>query len=302
MNEYIREERINETREKRKKSSSLNKCGKMMILFMLMIIAFQAISKLFLPKGVMAVLCTVLSFFITFCVVCGKERKMLLDGMFVRVKGDKARIMGGLSDCMFWFTLITLCLGGIAALFDLAEIDIFSKSIQISIPVKGFDGIFFAFYMCLIAPVIHEIIFRGVVIKSLEGYGEKTVVFVSALLYALLHGSYITNIYVFAMGMIFGKILVKSKSLLTTFKLNIICSLLIYSIMFAVSENIKFLYIPLFMIFGFFAIMGLLRRFLGIATKSKKQRGKINFKVVGSLAVAGTAILMIAEDILFLVT
>lgn len=299
MNEYIREEIIIDGQTKRLNNSSLNCCGKMLILFMLLDIAFQAVSGLFLPKGVTAALCPLISFIITFYVVCGKETTGLTKGMFVAVKGDRTRIMGGMSDCMFYFAIITLGLGVIAAVFDLVEVDIFSEAIKVSVPLKGFDGVVYAIYMCILAPVMHEVIFRGVVIRSLEGRGKKTAVFVSAVLFALFHGTYITNLYAFAMGMVIGGIAVKTGSLITTLKMNIICSSFVYLTMFAVWKKFALLYIPLLVVFGFFAVMGLLRKILGMGCR-RKVKEKIDFNVLGTLAVVGTVILMVAEDLMFL--
>ena len=59
-------------------------------------------------------------------------------------------------------------------------------------------------YMSLGAPVSEEILFRGLVMRSMEPYGKKFAIFASALLFGLFHGNLIQIPFAFVIGLVLG--------------------------------------------------------------------------------------------------
>lgn len=59
-------------------------------------------------------------------------------------------------------------------------------------------------YMGVFAPVFEEILFRGLVMRSLEPYGRKFAIFASAFLFGIFHGNPIQSPYAFAVGLVLG--------------------------------------------------------------------------------------------------
>ena len=59
-------------------------------------------------------------------------------------------------------------------------------------------------YMGLFAPVFEEILFRGLILRSLEPFGKKFAIFTSAYLFGIFHGNLIQSPYAFAVGLVLG--------------------------------------------------------------------------------------------------
>ena len=62
----------------------------------------------------------------------------------------------------------------------------------------------------ILAPVFEEYIFRRQIIDKLRGYGEKTAVLISALLFGLFHLNLYQFVYAFGLGILFGYMYVRS--------------------------------------------------------------------------------------------
>lgn len=59
-------------------------------------------------------------------------------------------------------------------------------------------------YACLLGPVTEEILFRGLVLRSLQPYGKKFAILVSSLLFGLFHGNLMQAPFAFAVGLVMG--------------------------------------------------------------------------------------------------
>lgn len=59
-------------------------------------------------------------------------------------------------------------------------------------------------YVCLAAPIWEELVFRGLLLRSLEPFGKKLAVTASAVLFGLYHGSPIQTPYAILVGLILG--------------------------------------------------------------------------------------------------
>lgn len=59
-------------------------------------------------------------------------------------------------------------------------------------------------YTCVLGPVAEELLFRGIVLRTLAPYGKKLAIVVSALLFGLFHGNLLQTPYAFVLGLVLG--------------------------------------------------------------------------------------------------
>lgn len=114
-------------------------------------------------------------------------------------------------------------------------------------------------FTVIIGPIIEEIIFRGVILDKLRGYGDKRAIFFTAITFALFHGNLSQFFYALALGLIFGYITIKTNTILYSVILHIGVNLFGTTIMPALSlsqtellNNLAVLVIYFFMITGFY--------------------------------------------------
>lgn len=69
--------------------------------------------------------------------------------------------------------------------------------------------IYIFLFTVIFAPIVEEIIFRGVLIDKLRCYGDKVCIFVSAFTFALYHGNLSQILYAFVLGAIFAYVVLK---------------------------------------------------------------------------------------------
>lgn len=67
-----------------------------------------------------------------------------------------------------------------------------------------------AVYVALIAPVVEEFLFRGIIVGKTKKYGEQTAILFSAILFGLLHGNIAQTLYATFIGLVLGYIAVKT--------------------------------------------------------------------------------------------
>lgn len=71
-------------------------------------------------------------------------------------------------------------------------------------------------YTVILAPVIEEIMYRGLVIKLVSPYGKKLAVFLSAFIFGLMHGNLSQFATAFAAGLVLSAVALKTNSILPT--------------------------------------------------------------------------------------
>lgn len=59
-------------------------------------------------------------------------------------------------------------------------------------------------YVCLAGPITEELIFRGLLMRSIEPYGKKFAIWTSAIIFGLFHGNPIQTPYAFLVGLVLG--------------------------------------------------------------------------------------------------
>ena len=68
----------------------------------------------------------------------------------------------------------------------------------------GAEGFSMFAYMCLLAPVTEELLFRGLIQRTLLPYGKKLAILGSAFLFGMMHGNILQTPFAFAVGLVLG--------------------------------------------------------------------------------------------------
>ena len=96
-------------------------------------------------------------------------------------------------------------------------------------PLEMIDGISnvipVIIIVVILSPIIEEIVFRGVLLDKLRGYGDGSAIWFSALTFALFHGNLSQFFYAFALGLIFGYIAIKTNTIRYTVILHILVNM-----------------------------------------------------------------------------
>ncbi len=88
-------------------------------------------------------------------------------------------------------------------------------------------------FMVIVAPVCEELIFRRMVFRRLLPMGETFAIVMSALLFALFHSNLFQAFYAFALGVLFGCVVVKTGRIRYTIALHALLNLLGSVVVFA---------------------------------------------------------------------
>lgn len=109
--------------------------------------------------------------------------------------------------------------------------------------------VFEVLYLVVVAPLAEELIFRGLVLKTIAPYGKKLAIVVSALFFGLMHGNIKQFVGAFVCGMIFAAVDIKYGSVLPSVIMHVLNNLLpvIYNIGDALdSKVLMIIYFVLF--------------------------------------------------------
>lgn len=77
-------------------------------------------------------------------------------------------------------------------------------------------------YICLLGPILEELLFRGVLLDGLRKYGNYFGIVMSAILFGLVHQNFIQCLPAVVMGIFLGAIAVKSGSLIPSIVIHIL--------------------------------------------------------------------------------
>ena len=93
---------------------------------------------------------------------------------------------------------------------------------NLSIPDGFVSGLLYFVYICVLPPVLEEIFVRGMVLNAFKGWGVPFAVFVSSVVFALMHSSLHSFLIYFVCGVVLAKIYVAFDSLLPCILLHFI--------------------------------------------------------------------------------
>ena len=164
---------------------------------------------------ILSVVTAILSFFIVFTGVFHKSFFASLKG---RTAFDEAHLVTvGKGLCAM---LLSAVIGGLFYACFSFVLGLFGHSYDAEAVLgKEYTGIGNAVYIiygCVIAPVLEELIFRGYIIGSLKKYSTEAAIFISAAMFALMHGVYAQMPITFLAGLVLGCVAIYRGSVVTT--------------------------------------------------------------------------------------
>jgi len=153
--------------------------------------------------------------------------------------------MLGIAGCSF----ANIVVSQIGSFFDMFGIE---YSVDFGENPTGVYGFLLSFIATAIVPaLVEEFACRGIVLGSLRKHGEGMAIFVSALLFGLMHANFEQIPFAFILGLVFGYITVRSGSIwiavLLHFYNNAVSVIFSYASM-AVSETIINIVYTLFLV------------------------------------------------------
>lgn len=125
-------------------------------------------------------------------------------------------------------------------------------------------------YSCIIAPITEEMLFRGVVLKGFSIVSQRFGIFMSALLFGLLHGNLPQFVTTFCVGIYLGFIATKYNSILPTIIMHFFINLVPTLIDIFLGDNELMSNIALLGFYGIMIVLGIVLICLGFRKKSNR--------------------------------
>ncbi|MCM1330871.1 MAG: CPBP family intramembrane metalloprotease [Ruminococcus sp.] len=118
--------------------------------------------------------------------------------------------------------LVTLCIGlqtGAALLTSLItaileNFGLTGRTVDLSATTSFGANLFMFFYACLLGPVLEELLYRGILLQSMRKYNERFAIFLSAVIFGLMHENYQQFILGFLLGIPLAVVTIKYNSLI----------------------------------------------------------------------------------------
>lgn len=98
-------------------------------------------------------------------------------------------------------------------------------------------GIILFVQMAVIAPLLEEFWFRGLVLESLRPYGNGVAIFISAFLFGLTHANFAQFFYATVFGIFLGYIAISTRSIVTTTVIHAILNSFAASLLLLLTDN-----------------------------------------------------------------
>ena len=134
-------------------------------------------------------------------------------------------------------SVIATILIAIGMLFGLSSVNElvfeFAKSIglnvaQPSLPTFSIlNFISIVIFVCLLPPILEEVIFRNILFKNFSKYGTVTAILITSLIFSLYHMSITQTVYQFIVGVLFSLIILKGGNYLLTALAHLINNLFV---------------------------------------------------------------------------
>lgn len=132
------------------------------------------------------------------------------------LKPDKKALKFGVFAypvCMIFNTIITTSISLIITLLKTKNVTVPTADFTVDSPT--FSAIFFSvLYLLVIAPIAEEIMFRGLILKTIAPFGKTLAIVLSSLLFGLMHGNIQQFFGAFVIGIMFAVIDIKCGSII----------------------------------------------------------------------------------------
>ena len=159
------------------------------------------------------------------------------------------------------------------------------------------------FFVAILAPIMEEIMFRGMIISRLRQFGDGVCIFVSAFSFALFHGNLSQFFYAFALGCIFAYTVLKCGTIKYSILLHMIINFVgsVVSLQIALSGSVILL--ALFTLFVIAMLLGSIMLIIlekhkvvlnqGKIYLTKREKFSLIFKNSGMIAFVALSLLLI---------
>lgn len=111
--------------------------------------------------------------------------------------------------------LVAYILGAIVV-FIFWQFGLKIPELPIPIPKNIYDFLILTFIVSISAGICEETMFRGFIMRSFENGGIKSAIIMSALLFALMHGSLFRFLPIFFLGIVYGWVAWRTNSIFST--------------------------------------------------------------------------------------
>lgn len=92
--------------------------------------------------------------------------------------------------------------------------------------ISSSDLIYTFIFVCIIAPVVEELMFRKILLNKLLPFGQKLSIVVSAFAFGLFHGNMYQMLYAFVLGIILAQVTINSGTIKYAIILHIVINTL----------------------------------------------------------------------------
>lgn len=157
-------------------------------------------------------------------------------------------------------------------------------------------------YSCIIAPITEEMLFRGVILKGFSVVSQRFGIFMSALLFGLLHGNLPQFVTTFCVGIYLGFIATKYNSILPTIIMHFFINLVPTLIEIFLNDNELMYNIVLLGFYGTMIALGIVLICLGFRKKSNRLPEQNASQRTRTLPVAISSIGVIAIVLVYIVS
>ena len=92
--------------------------------------------------------------------------------------------------------------------------------------LEGSNWIWSLVFAGILSPIIEEMMFRGIMLNKLRGYGDKIAIITTAVLFGLFHANFSQFFYAVALGMIFAYVTLKTGTIKYSIILHIVVNMM----------------------------------------------------------------------------
>ncbi|MCH5208073.1 MAG: CPBP family intramembrane metalloprotease [Oscillospiraceae bacterium] len=98
-------------------------------------------------------------------------------------------------------------------------------------------GLILFFQMAILAPIVEEFWFRGIVLESMRPYGNGVAIFISGILFGLAHANFQQFFYATVIGICLGYVAVNTKSIIPTTVLHAMVNSIAAALLLLLTEK-----------------------------------------------------------------
>ena len=144
-------------------------------------------------------------------------------------KWSAKEVMGGLCVCVTFMLTGNYISNAFISFFQIMRGTVIQNPLEHSVSTMPLWATFL--FVCILAPILEEIFFRGILCRKLLMLGEGYAIVLPAAFFALVHGNFFQVFYAFMIGCFFSFVYVRTGKLIYTIiyhvLINFLCSFVI---------------------------------------------------------------------------